>query len=295
MSTEPQSPTFRRGRMSPAEVVTIVLLFLVVAGVMVGLILGSARERSRRSMCAANLKGLGTGFHTYEPIANDDEWPVPAHAKAVAPGQSRVTYASGKIGSRRGSAEDPKAGETTTEDTEMSTTRVLWFHVRHNVSSRRSLICPSTADHPNQDAHPERYWDFRDWHEVSYGVQVPFGMTGRLRKDADARMAFMADKGPFGAALEAGNSHPGIPSAATTAHPADWRPWNSPNHRGQGQVVLYADAHAQYESKPIVGVANDNIYTRWSNAAGDDDARIHGTPPTGTEAPFSDTDSLIYP
>lgn len=281
--------------MSRAEVVTIVVMVIIVAGVMVGLPLDSARERSRRGACAANLKGLGTGFYTYEPSANDDEWPVPAHAKAVVPGQSSVTYAPGKIGSRRGSAEDPKAGETTAEDTEMSTTRMLWFLVQHNVSSPKSFKCPSTTDCPNQDANPERYWDFRNWSEVSYGVQVPFGMVGKPRKDADQHMALIADKGPFGAALEAGKPHPGVPKAGMTGQPADWRSWNSPNHRGEGQVVLYADAHAEFHFKPIAGAANDNIYTRWSNAAGDEVARTHGTPPTGSEAPFSDTDSLIYP
>jgi len=42
-----------------------------------------------------------------------------------------------------------------------------------------------------------------------------------------------------------------------------------------------------------------NIYTRWSDPTGgfggDENIRVRGTPPTGNEAPFGDTDSLIYP
>jgi hypothetical protein len=57
-----------------------------------------------------------------------------------------------------------------------------------------------------------------------------------------------------------------------------------------------------WASNPIVGVKNDNIYTRWSittsglGSSGDHPrSRIAGAPPTGTEVPASDTDTLIYP
>jgi hypothetical protein len=57
-----------------------------------------------------------------------------------------------------------------------------------------------------------------------------------------------------------------------------------------------------WQAKPACGLKNDNIYTRWSDAGGDfkpgiDNPliRAHGTPPTGTETPMSDSDTLIYP
>jgi hypothetical protein len=107
----------------------------------------------------------------------------------------------------------------------------------------------------------------------------------------------VADKGPYSAALEAGKKHPGPPTATSAGSPDDWTPWNSPNHGGEGQNVMYNDAHVDFVGTPLAGWKKDNIYTRWSRADADQHelARIQGTPPTGIETPWSDTDSLIYP
>jgi len=249
-------------------------------------------------MCAANLKGLGTGMYTYAN-ENADWWPVATHAPATEEGKCAVTYAFGKIGTHRGNADDPKAGDTTATDTEMSVTRNLWTLVRLTICEPKSFICPSSPDKPNQEKDPQNYWDFAKYSEISYGLQVPYGKYGKPNTNCCAQMALAADKGPFGAALEAGAHNPGPPTLDASAKPEDWMPWNSPNHGAEGQIVLYTDAHAQFHPKPTVGFQNDNIYTRWSDPTGglggDENIRVRGTPPTGNEAPFSDTDSLIYP
>jgi len=255
-------------------------------------------EFDRRLACETNFKGLGLGMYTYAN-ENANSWPIATHAPATEEGACAATYAPGKIGTRRGNAKDPKAGETTIADTELSVTRNLWTLMRLNLCSPKSFVCPSSQDQPNQDEDPRNYWDFAKYSEVSYGLQVPYGKTGRPSTTCDARMILAADKGPFGAALEAGARDPGPPTLGTSAKPEDWRPWNSPNHGGEGQIVLYADAHVQFEQTPLAGYLNDNIYTRWSDPTGgfggDENIRVRGTPPTGNEAPFSDTDSLIYP
>ncbi len=84
--------------------------------------------------------------------------------------------------------------------------------------------------------------------------------------------------------------------------PKLWRPFNSPNHGGQGQGVLFADSHAEFMTTPTVGVGKDNIYTAWKRQgdSGDPNTRMHGDRP-GNAAPFNsltpggNTDSLIYP
>jgi hypothetical protein len=164
------------------------------------------------------------------------------------------------------------------------------------------------------DASPRAYWDFgvgditgpanpgqvrQGWNQVSYGYQVPFGKHGRPSSDCDLGMALAADKGPFGAALDAGLPAPRPINVNDKSSSDQWQLWNSPNHggqgRGRGQNVLYADAHVDWASKPIVGVGSDNIYTQWSGT--EDLARIRGNSPTvgGKQTPAGATDTLIYP
>ena len=64
---------------------------------------------------------------------------------------------------------------------------------------------------------------------------------------------------------------------------------------GEGQNVLYTDSHAIFETKPTVGVGQDNIYTQWTHANPQPVDRALGNPPTGTQTPFGNEDSLIYP
>jgi len=105
------------------------------------------------------------------------------------------------------------------------------------------------------------------WDQVSYGYQVPYGDRGRPRTDCDQRMAIAADKGrtaPLSMATSATTRrlHGGAQNRLRARRVVTVQ---LPNHggsgAGEGQVVLYADAHAQFESKPTVGVAYDNIYT----------------------------------
>jgi len=278
------------------EVVAVVAIIVLVSVFLFGG-LRVAREYDRIDRCLSNLKNLGTGFYTYANEGSDD-LPRPPHLPATAVGLSQVVWAPGKIGLHRGRADDPKAGETTMSDTEMSVTRNLWTLIRYNISAPGSFICPSSGDRANDEASPDKLWDFRSWQECSYGYQIPYGTVGLPRTDCDQRFAISADKGPFGATLEAGMPNPGVSMPGVENRDSAWRPWNSPNHKGRGQGVLYADAHAEFMTTPLAGLKNDNIYTRWSDATGggaDINIRFHGTPPTGREAPFSNTDSLIYP
>ncbi|NLE60311.1 MAG: hypothetical protein GX616_18325 [Planctomycetes bacterium] len=300
--TAPRTLAFasRRRALTLPEVLVVAGVTLLLLALVAVVVTRPPRRSivSRRTACAANLSSMGKGLYTYA-VENSDMFPIAAHMPAEADEVGRVKYAPGMIGTHRGVAGDPNSGETTEADTEMSTTRNLWVLVRTGGTSPRSFICPSTEDRASFEDNPADFRDFRSWEEVSYGYQVPYGKHGRPSSMCDQRMPLAADKGPYGAALESGAKNPGVPTLRFDASPDDWMPWNSPNHGGEGQVVLFADSHVEFLAKPIVGVNNDNIYTRWSTADGGGTAsdlpRIQGTPPTGIETPWSDTDSLIYP
>ena len=54
----------------------------------------------------------------------------------------------------------------------------------------------------------------------------------------------------------------------------DWNNYNSGNHTGEGQSVLFVDGHVEFVRKPIVGVNNDNIYTIQGEQTGSDALKL---------------------
>jgi len=314
---------------------TLIELLVVVAiiALLISILLPSlarARELSKRTVCAANLKGTGNGFATYA-TANNDDWPIPAHDTATAQDVTVVTYA-GQTGLKRGTAGVPDNGETygpivltgdPTPTIALSTTRAFWYLIRSGASSPKSFICPSSEDAPNAEDNPQDYWDFGNgdnvqttaqavpgqpagYKQVSYGYQVPYGKNGRPSPNVDQDMALVADKGPYSGFLEAGKTEPppmGPTTVNSTSAPDDWKKWNSPNHGGQldgeGQNVMYNDAHVDFVMTPLAGAGKDNIYTGWGVVGGSTyDSRVNGRVYTTANhklAPWGNTDSIIYP
>jgi len=267
--------------------------------------LGRARELSKRTVCAANLKGIASGMYTYGN-ENMEAWPIAAHVAATASdvGVGRTDYTQA-IGAYR----DVEVADLAEAPTRLSTTRNPWMLIRMSYSTPKSFICPSSGDMPNNDDDPTQAYDFGTgsipddvdpldamdhWSQISYGYQVPYGLYGKPGSMRDPRMALMADKGPFGAAIDGGlATPPPLPASGSSG----WRPWNSPNHGGQGdgegQNVTMADGHVEFATTPLMGVNGDNIFTRHSLSGG----IVPGDPPTvgGMETPLIDNDTLIYP
>jgi len=277
-----------------------------------------ARELSKRSVCQANLKGMGTAFYTYGNEYSES-WPICPTTPSTVDGTSAVSYVRGPgtptIGYKRGNQGNPLDGDTTT-DTIVSTARNLWTLVRMQISPPKSFNCPSdSASQNNQDQTPQAFWDFgyskpdgtgttgeplaptdTGYKQCSYGYQVPYTTKGKPSSDRDQRMVLAADRGPYSVLYEGGSPWPtgmpdtGVPTGMTFSNSSDeWKAWNSPNHGGsglgEGQNVLYAGGSADWQGKPCCGIGYDMIYTKWSSATGAAaDARTQGTPPVSKTA-----------
>ncbi len=305
---------------------TLIELLVVIAiiALLISILLPSlsrARELSKRLVCQSNIKGVGTSCKIY---ANDNQerWPIPPFDRKLPDITTNVRYfgdidtGGNGVGFRRW---EESFSINPGESSQLSVTRSFWMLVRTGDVTVQQFICPSSSDSVDPTENLELYYDFETYENVSYGYQVPFGPRDtRPREGMDARMIVIADKGPF---YQRTNAPTWKDSQGqdilSDASPTEWKRYNSGNHGGQGngegQNCLYADGHATFERKPIVGIDKDNIYTVIGPIGGWNDAErkllIHGQIPgeidpepyPGQEVygttltDYSSTDTLIYP
>jgi type II secretory pathway pseudopilin PulG len=273
-----------------------------------------ARELSKRTVCAANVRGIGQACKIYSNEDPEDLFPlIPYDAT-----KTQFSYTT-QVGQSR-------LILTNTSSQSASTTRCLWLLVRGVTGGSvtvKQFRCPSSDDAVDDTEDLVRYYDFKGYTTVSYGYQVPYGAQNQTRpsENIDIRMGLIADKGPFsgpGAAVQYGtvtdapanNFQPNgamYPQNPTEKKQIEkWIPFNSPNHggraNGEGQNVLFGDSHVSFERRPIVGVDEDNIYAvmdprePWKINTG---KPINGSPIPGVDIldqqGDSSTDTLIYP
>ncbi|MFO0838068.1 MAG: prepilin-type N-terminal cleavage/methylation domain-containing protein [Phycisphaerae bacterium] len=310
---------------------TLIELLVVVAiiALLISILLPSlsrARELAKRAVCASNLRGIGQGEHIY---ANDNtEWfpihfYVPTYNTGLAPAQARQTGVS-FIGSLATNPAYTLPTSTSTSSSSNHPSRSMFLLVIGGGSTPGLFVCPSSGDAEDDlrnvngatttAALPgtNRY-DFKGYGNLSYGYQSPFGKRGKPRVSLDTRMPVNADKGPWFTA-GATNAATGTTADAmgTTNLPTGfgttlqqilsvsndrWRPYNSQNHNGEGQNVLYVDGHADFARTPLAGVNNDNIYTMQDDYQQADKILIgiKWASASSTDGPMTNTDSVIIP
>ncbi|MDD4892188.1 MAG: type II secretion system protein [Phycisphaerae bacterium] len=284
------------------------MVVVLIIGLLIAILLpslGAAMESGRRAQCLANLSGFGKALTIYKSN-NNGVFPMIANATKA----------------------DGTAGTAQACDTQAS----LWLLVASGGSSPDAFVCPtdklaggvvtfsgtksSTVPFPLVDptgvvnatasANTKRCY--------SYSYQIPNGFNTKGSPSADnanaTKFAIMADRAPF---TEAAGLTAGLALAEITA--ADWKTagaavaklqgvtsdkkqlLNSPNHRGEGQNVLFQDGHAGWRGNPWCGINDDNIYTVANGAysSTDNTPLLKGVEPDpdGAAIPYSDDDSVL--
>ena len=172
-----------------------------------------------------------------------------------------------------------------------SNTRSPWLLVQGKYCGSHFFICSAdTRGSIRDQGDLALNYDFKDVGSLSYSyanssvrVQTE-GSGGNVppwRMDDPGR-AIMADRTPL---TKATSSTVDI----VTLNLAAGLGANSPNHKSEGQNVMYIDAHVKWCNNPRVGVKDDNIWTRNNLTSPDGILRSY------YDWPLDSNDSMLVP
>jgi prepilin-type processing-associated H-X9-DG protein len=285
----PRVQPARRPALTLIELLALTAVLAIIVAFLFFLPVRPRRGSSGGLVCGSNLKALGTSMKIY---ANDfdDDWAVAPFDETMV-GHIDYTVAAG---SGAGSVRSPSRTQVSVNGDggtrQLSVTRTLWMLVRSGDNVPKSFICPTSGDSVFNEQRLDNYYDFAGPQQVSYGFQVPYGPKHTRAAEAfDPRVPLAADRGPYADPTIA------VPDEPAMEVPVDrqkWRPYNSRNHGGQGQNVLYADGHAAFERHPFVGVDRDNIYTVAAGRTMPTEFMVGESPWARSAHPFAPLDSL---
>lgn len=211
------------------------------------------KEMSRRSVCMANLRCLGSAFYIY---ALDSPSTFPMTADVRMQNDGAFTAFSPRMRSNPPRPDDLP-----------SPTVDMWMVIRANDCVPKQFVCPSTKDIEDPAQDTTLYYDFLAPENLSYAYlyqhdpdRKPIGIS------SESWFPVLADANPY------------VKGGVTTGFAADRASrsrGNSFNHGRDGQNVLYQDSHVNFEQTPDVGpwlgptpanwwkarIRGDNIYT----------------------------------
>jgi prepilin-type processing-associated H-X9-DG protein len=244
----------RRG-FSLADVCVVVIVLAVLVSVFLPSSISRCREPAHRVQCASNLRQIGQGIQMYAnenkgnfPRTRYDgvggaptEYTVPAWSDPLAPG-------------------GPGPNDVTA---------ALFLLLRTQDMTAEIFVCPlSGAERWDYGGQPvSAVSNFPSRRYLSYSYINPYPTPAVVAKGFKLDYTLTSD---FAIAAD---MNPGLPSVAWVTPGSSRQQMakaNSRNHNGDGQNVLYADGHVEFQNTPFCGMDRprpagqsfrDNIYT----------------------------------
>jgi prepilin-type N-terminal cleavage/methylation domain-containing protein/prepilin-type processing-associated H-X9-DG protein len=275
--------------------VVIAIIAMLLAILMPAL--SKVKKIAMRVICGTNLKGLGTAQTVYAS-ENEDEYTVQGQGGQHSWGANPDDITSDW---------QIPAKIWTTPNQNITIGASLYLLVREADVSPGSFVCPSGNEKEFDGKNPDNFdlvelWDFGSYtyggtgpqNCVSYSYHQPYvaGGTGtstgsKSRYAADgtrsSSFAVMADQNPWFDNLtrgagngqnykdmvwKLGNDAATVDNIDNMLQKFQLEIGNAKPHDREGQNVLFADGHCEYENRADVGIKYDNIYVPQNGTTG---------------------------
>jgi prepilin-type N-terminal cleavage/methylation domain-containing protein len=275
----------RRGCTLIELLVVVAIIALLIAILLPSL--GKARELSNRSVCAANVRGIGQSMSVYS-ADNAESYPIIAGSGSSSPTNVIDTTTAGSAG---GSVA-VNANVDTMINAMYSASQIpnvmqnMWLLCMGGNVAPKQFVCKSdlasvqaataapnglyyvnfnvNGDQTNARGSMCNSYSF----DYPWSGLSPYGIGGWWRNTTDAGLPIMADMAP----LNNSGNNPKADIADGTKKSS-----NSFNHQRDGQNVGFGDAHAEFARTAGIGQNSDNIYCGSSG-----NASATGLPPTSS-------------
>ena len=315
--------------------VVIAIIAMLLAILMPAL--GKVRALAYRLMCGTNLGGLGKACAVYSNDYQES-YPVIGKSSCGWQDSAATNFTGGLtswdvdpagFGTTAGPGLVDKATITSS----------LYLLIKYADVSPGQFVCKASTQKKFDlsVANPKttvttikdltQCWDFgpcsatpKVWGFCSYSYQQPYAVATNgsrypISASSQSGLAVLADRNPWfkdDGTFETRNSTPATSTTGTyllqtsdfdSAGALSKKDYgklaNSKAHNQDGQNVLYMDSHVAFETTPLTGIEEDNIYTTWATptATGLTDKKtgLQPTNRTSTTAslPQADTDTFL--